>query len=76
MYVKAPSSEPLSVLIKNDGSYLLPMQTILSEDLSSYALVPPSATVTLLIVSHNEKEWEQYADRVWLLKNKDILPIL
>lgn len=30
---------------------------------------------TIVLVSHNEREWEQYADRVWLVKDANIVEL-
>ena len=54
VYLKTPTTEPLSVLVKNDGSYLLPMQAIRSENLASYAPVTDKTVVSLLVLSAKE----------------------
>ncbi len=51
VYLKAPSSQPLSAILKNDGSYIIPIQTLRSDNLAAYASLSPKTVLDLLIVA-------------------------
>jgi len=51
VYLTASGIQTLSTLLGADGNYLLPLNTVRSDDLQSYALFAENATLKILVVS-------------------------
>lgn len=55
VYVTAPSAQTLSILLKNDGSYILPLNSMRTFDLSSYFTFDDETPLQILAVSDSLK---------------------
>jgi hypothetical protein len=50
VYITADNSQVISTLVKADGSYILPLNSLRASDLSSYYTFPDNASVKMLIL--------------------------
>lgn len=53
VYLTAPNSEVLSILVKPDGNFILPLNSILNENLTSYVSFTEEDKLQLLVISPN-----------------------